>query len=57
MLNWTERMIRVRKECPEISWGNFTVLRTNASEVLDPHAWRWFRVGGPDTRSSDRTWI
>jgi maltose alpha-D-glucosyltransferase/alpha-amylase len=34
MLNWTERMIRMRQECPEISWGNFTVLRTNAPEVL-----------------------
>jgi maltose alpha-D-glucosyltransferase/alpha-amylase len=34
MLNWTERMIRARKECPEISWGNFTILRTNVPEVL-----------------------
>ena len=34
LLNWTERMIRVRKECPEISWGNFVVLRTNVPEVL-----------------------
>src|SRR4030095_14780475 len=34
LLNWTERMIRVRKECPEISWGTFTVLRTNVTEVL-----------------------
>jgi maltose alpha-D-glucosyltransferase/alpha-amylase len=34
LLNWTERMIRVRKECPEISWGSFTVLRTNVPEVL-----------------------
>jgi maltose alpha-D-glucosyltransferase / alpha-amylase len=33
-LNWTERMIRARKECPEISWGNFVVLRTNIPEVL-----------------------
>ncbi len=105
LLNWTERIIRVRKECPEISWGNFVVLRTNVPEVLairydwrntslltlhnfssakqtvkvkvdtdhdgllvevfdghhskaqndglhrvtmDPHAWRWYRVGGPD---------
>jgi maltose alpha-D-glucosyltransferase/alpha-amylase len=105
ILNWTERMIRARKECPEISWGGYTVLRTNAPEVLvmrydwrrtslvtvhnfassrknvkvkidsprdevmvdvfdghhsrrqsdgmhrialDPHAWRWYRVGGPD---------
>jgi maltose alpha-D-glucosyltransferase/alpha-amylase len=105
LLNWTERMLRVRKECPEISWGNFAVLRTNVPEVLairydwrntslltlhnfgsarqtvkvkvdsrndgllvevfdghhskaqndglhrvamDPHAWRWYRVGAPD---------
>ena len=34
LLNWTERVIRTRKECPEISWGKFTVLRTNAPEVL-----------------------
>jgi maltose alpha-D-glucosyltransferase/alpha-amylase len=34
LLNWTERMIRMRKECPEISWGNFEVLRTNVPEVL-----------------------
>ena len=34
LLNWTERIIRMRKECPEISWGNFEVLRTNAAEVL-----------------------
>ena len=27
-------MIRMRKECPEISWGDFTVLRTNVPEVL-----------------------
>ena len=34
ILNWTERMIRARKECPEISWGHFTVLRTNAPQIL-----------------------
>jgi maltose alpha-D-glucosyltransferase/alpha-amylase len=34
LLNWTERMIRVRKECPEISWGTFAVLRPNVTEVL-----------------------
>jgi maltose alpha-D-glucosyltransferase / alpha-amylase len=34
LLNWTERMIRMRKECPEISWGDFVVLRTNVPEVL-----------------------
>jgi maltose alpha-D-glucosyltransferase/alpha-amylase len=34
LLNWTERMIRARRECPEISWGQFTILRTNARSVL-----------------------
>jgi maltose alpha-D-glucosyltransferase/alpha-amylase len=34
LLNWTENMIRTRKECPEISWGDFAVLRTTAPEVL-----------------------
>src|SRR5262249_21858319 len=31
---WTERMVRMRKECPEIGWGEFSVLRTNVPEVL-----------------------
>jgi maltose alpha-D-glucosyltransferase/alpha-amylase len=34
LLNWTERMIRARRECPEISWGRFTLLETGAAEVL-----------------------
>jgi maltose alpha-D-glucosyltransferase/alpha-amylase len=34
LLNWTERIIRTRQECPEISWGSFVVLRTNVPEVL-----------------------
>jgi maltose alpha-D-glucosyltransferase / alpha-amylase len=34
LLNWTERIIRMRKECPEIAWGDFVVLRTTAPEVL-----------------------
>jgi maltose alpha-D-glucosyltransferase/alpha-amylase len=34
LLNWTERIIRMRKQCPEISWGDFAVLRTNVPEVL-----------------------
>jgi maltose alpha-D-glucosyltransferase/alpha-amylase len=34
LLNWTERMIRMRKECPEIGWGSSTVLRTNTSSAL-----------------------
>jgi maltose alpha-D-glucosyltransferase/alpha-amylase len=27
MLNWTERIIRMRKEVPEIGWGDFKVDR------------------------------
>jgi maltose alpha-D-glucosyltransferase / alpha-amylase len=34
MLNWTERIIRMRKECPEIGWGDFDVLSTGARSVL-----------------------
>jgi maltose alpha-D-glucosyltransferase / alpha-amylase len=28
MLNWTERIIRMRKEVPEIGWGDFEILKT-----------------------------
>ena len=34
LLNWTERMIRMRRECQEISWGDYTVLHTNVEGVL-----------------------
>src|SRR5262249_14441510 len=34
MLNWMERTIRMRKECPEIGWGDWKVLGTAASDVL-----------------------
>ena len=47
LLNWTERMIRVRKECPEISWGDFAVLRTNVPEVL-AHPLRLAQYVTPD---------
>ncbi|HEX7933605.1 MAG TPA: alpha-amylase family protein [Paraburkholderia sp.] len=33
-LNWMERRIRMRREVPEISWGDFDVLRTSRSDVL-----------------------
>jgi hypothetical protein len=26
MLNWTERIIRMRKEVPEVGWGDFKVI-------------------------------
>jgi maltose alpha-D-glucosyltransferase/alpha-amylase len=31
LLNWTERIIRMRKEVPEVGWGDFTVI-----DVGDP---------------------
>ena len=34
LLNWTERIIRMRKEVPEIGWGDFTVLNTRVPAVL-----------------------
>ncbi len=34
LLNWTARMIRLRKECPEIGWGDFTILATGLETVL-----------------------
>ena len=34
LLNWIERKIRMRKECPEISWGDWRILETNAEDVL-----------------------
>jgi maltose alpha-D-glucosyltransferase/alpha-amylase len=34
LLNWTERIIRMRKECPEIPWGDFQILSTSVKGVL-----------------------
>src|SRR5262249_29630868 len=34
MLNWTERIIRMRKEVPEIGWGDFAVIETRQDGVL-----------------------
>jgi maltose alpha-D-glucosyltransferase / alpha-amylase len=34
LLNWTERIIRARKECPEIGWGDFSVIQTSSPHVL-----------------------
>ncbi|HEY6140798.1 MAG TPA: alpha-amylase family protein [Thermoanaerobaculia bacterium] len=33
-LNWTERIVRTRKEVPEIGWGDWTVLETGSPHVL-----------------------
>jgi maltose alpha-D-glucosyltransferase/alpha-amylase len=34
LVNWTGRMLRTRRECPEISWGDYTIVRTSAADVL-----------------------
>jgi maltose alpha-D-glucosyltransferase/alpha-amylase len=34
LLNWMERKIRMRKECPEISWGDWKILNVKAPPVL-----------------------
>ncbi len=34
LLNWTERVIRMRKECPELGWGDFRPLATRRDDVL-----------------------
>lgn len=45
LLNWMIKMIRVRKECPEIGWGEWTLLKTGAPGVLGLcYAWRGNRV-------------
>ena len=33
-MDWTERMIRMRKEVPEIGWGDFSIIPTAKPEVL-----------------------
>ena len=34
LLNWTERIIRMRKEVPEIGWGDFEIIPSRDSAVL-----------------------
>jgi maltose alpha-D-glucosyltransferase / alpha-amylase len=34
MLNWTERIIRMRKEVPEIGWGDFKVIAVRDPAIL-----------------------
>jgi maltose alpha-D-glucosyltransferase / alpha-amylase len=41
LLNWMERIIRMRKEVPEIGWGDFSFVRTKTSQVLAVrYSWR-----------------
>ncbi len=40
-LNWMERMIRMRKETPEIGWGDFEFVSTGRNDVLSMwYEWR-----------------
>jgi maltose alpha-D-glucosyltransferase/alpha-amylase len=34
LLNWITRIIRLRKECPEIGWGDWKILSTGSPSVL-----------------------
>jgi maltose alpha-D-glucosyltransferase/alpha-amylase len=34
LMDWTERMIRMRKEVPEVGWGDFSIIPTGKPEVL-----------------------
>jgi maltose alpha-D-glucosyltransferase / alpha-amylase len=41
LLAWTARMIRLRKQCPEIGWGEWRVVPTGSSAVLAlEYRWR-----------------
>ena len=41
MLNWMERIIRMRKEVPEIGFGDFSFISTGTPQVLAMHyTWR-----------------
>jgi maltose alpha-D-glucosyltransferase/alpha-amylase len=41
LLNWTERIIRMRKEVPEVGWGDFAVIPTRHPAILVMrYAWR-----------------
>jgi maltose alpha-D-glucosyltransferase / alpha-amylase len=41
LLNWIERRIRLRKECPEIGWGSFKILTADDPAILAlRHEWR-----------------
>ena len=41
LLNWTASMIRVRKECPEIGWGSWSLLSIRNRSILGIcYSWR-----------------
>ncbi|CCH52306.1 maltose alpha-D-glucosyltransferase [Fibrisoma limi BUZ 3] len=37
LLNWMTAMMRLRKECPEIGWGDWQILKTDVPPVLAMH--------------------
>jgi maltose alpha-D-glucosyltransferase/alpha-amylase len=41
LLNWTERIVRMRKEVPEVGWGDFTIIPTrNPAVLIMRYDWR-----------------
>jgi maltose alpha-D-glucosyltransferase/alpha-amylase len=40
LLNWMERMIRMRKEVPEIGWGDFSFITTKPEILAVRYCWR-----------------
>ncbi|WP_114779200.1 alpha-amylase family protein [Botryobacter ruber] len=41
LLNWMTALIRLRKECPEIGWGTWEILKTGRPQVLGMYyCWR-----------------
>ena len=40
LLNWTERVIRLRKEMPEIGYGAFDILETDADILAIRYRWK-----------------
>lgn len=40
LINWMERAIRVRKQCPEFGWGKWTILETDEPAVF-AHSCEW----------------
>jgi maltose alpha-D-glucosyltransferase/alpha-amylase len=39
LLNWMERLIRQRKECPELGWGQLELLHTKGSVLVHRCVW------------------
>jgi maltose alpha-D-glucosyltransferase / alpha-amylase len=45
LLNWMVRMVRQRKECPEIGWGTWSILPVDVPGVLVmSYEWRHSRL-------------